>query len=171
MWPSLSLSDVDFENGTIQIRATLQRVKLPGEKTSRILEGSPKSRASQRKLPIPAPVLDALRRHLVKREQESLLAGTAWNENGRVFTTTIGTALDGDNLTKAFHELAVEAKVPKIRFHDLRHTCGTFLHAQGVSEFTIQEILGHSQLTTTRRYTHIDAALQKAALGKVAELC
>lgn len=166
----LSLVDVDWENQTIDIRATLQRAKLPGEKTSRILEGTPKSRASKRALPIPDCVLDALRRHLVRREEESLLAGSAWSESGRLFTSTIGTPVDGDNLTKTFHEICVEAKVPKIRFHDLRHTCGTFLHAQGVSPFTIQEILGHSQLTTTRRYTHADTALQKAALGKLGDL-
>jgi integrase len=166
----LSIVDVDFENALIHIREILQRVKLPGEEKSRILEGTPKSRASQRTLPIPECVLDALQRHMVRREEESLLAGSAWKESGRVFTTTIGTALDGDNLTKEFHQLADVAKVPKIRFHDLRHTCGTFLHAQGVSPFTIQEILGHSQLVTTRRYTHVDTALQKSALTKVGEL-
>jgi integrase len=164
------LPDVDFENGFIHIRETLQRVKLPGEKTSRILGGSPKSRASQRKLPLPGCVLDALRLHLAQREEESLLAGSAWEESGRLFVSSIGTALDGDNLTKVFHELADVAQVPKIRFHDLRHTCGTFLHSQGVSPFVIQEILGHSQLSTTRRYTHVDTALQKSALGKVGDL-
>ena len=49
-------------------------------------------------------------------------------------------------------------------------TCGTFLHAQGYSPFIIQEIFGHSQLVTTRRYAHVDAALQKSALNKVGEL-
>jgi len=66
--------------------------------------------------------------------------------------------------------LNAPAKVPKIRFYDLRHTCGTFLHKQGASPFVIQEILGHSQLSTTRRYTHVDRELQKSALGKVGDL-
>jgi integrase len=88
----------------------------------------------------------------------------------RFFTSSTGTPLDQDKLTKIFHELCDSAKVPKIRFHDLRHTCGTFLHSQGVSPFTIQEILGHSQIVTTRRYTHADTTLQKSALGKVGEL-
>jgi integrase len=115
-------------------------------------------------------VLDALQRHMVRREAESLLAGSAWKDSGRVFTTTIGTELDADKLSKIFHELSVAAEVPQIRFHDLRHTCGTFLHAQGVSPFTIQEILGHAQIVTTRRYTHIDTSLQKSALAKIGEL-
>ncbi|PWU04160.1 MAG: hypothetical protein C5B51_17315 [Terriglobia bacterium] len=33
-----------------------------------------------------------------------------------------------------------------IRFHDTRHCCGTLLNAQGASSFTIQRVLGHSQL-------------------------
>jgi integrase len=116
-------------------------------------------------LPLPDVVADALRRHLIRREQEQLLAGTAWKESGRVFTSTIGKPLDGDNLTKAFQEIATEAKVPMIRLHDLRHTCGTFLRAQGVSPFTIEEILGYSQLSATRRYTHVNRAVQKSAQG------
>jgi integrase len=166
----LSWPDLDFENSTIYIRETLQRAKLPGEKTSRVIAGPPKSRASQRKLPLPDCAIEALRRHAARREDERLLAASAWQESGRVFTNTVGGMVDGDNLTKVFHDLCAAAKVPKIRFHDLRHTCGTFLHAQGVSPFTIQEILGHSQLGTTRRYTHVDTALQKSALGKVGEL-
>ena len=166
----LSWPDIDLENATIHIRETLQRAKLPGEKKSRVIAGPPKSRASQRKLPLPDCAIEALRRHAARREDERLLAASAWQESGRVFTNTIGGMVDGDNLTKVFHDLCEAAKVPRIRFHDLRHTCGTFLHAQGVSPFTIQEILGHSQLVTTRRYTHVDAALQKSALGKVGNL-
>jgi integrase len=166
----LCLTDLDLEAGSLQVRITSQRVKLPGEAKSRLIEGSPKSKASRRILSIPECVLDALRRHMVRREEESLLAGSAWKESGRVFTTTIGTALDGRNLNKLFNEMAKSANLPRIRFHDLRHTCGTFLHAQGVDPFTIQEILGHSQLSTTRRYTHVNAAVQKAALERVGEL-
>jgi integrase len=166
----LSLADVDFENATIHIRETVQRAKLPGEKHSRVLIGTPKSRASQRKLPLPDCAMEAFRRHAARRENERLLAGSAWRESGRIFTSSIGTILDLDKLTKIFHDLCERAKVPKIRFHDLRHSCGTFLHAQGVSPFVIAEILGHSQLVTTRRYTHVDVPLQKSALEKVGNL-
>ena len=71
---------------------------------------------------------------------------------------------------KVFRTLSDAAKVPQIRFHDLRHTCGTFLHAQGVSPFVIQEILGHAQIVTTRRYTHANKALQKDAVNKIGEM-
>ena len=166
----LRIEDVDLPGGQIQVRETLQRVKLPGEKETRMIVGTPKSKASRRTLPLPACTVEALQRHFVKRSEERLLAGSAWQESGRLFTSTIGTAVDGDNLTKVFRNLCRTAGVPLIRFHDLRHSCGSFPHAQGVSPFTIQEILGHSQLVTTRRYTHADQALQRAAVDKVGTL-
>jgi integrase len=161
----LSLDDIDLENATIQVRETIQRIKLPNEEKSRIVEGAPKSQMSKRKLPLPDFVIAALRRHLDRREQERLLAGSAWKETGRLFTNTIGKALDLDKLTRVFHQLTDETNVPRIRFHDLRHTCGTFLHGRHVDLFLIQEILGHSQLSTTRRYVHPNTAHHKEALG------
>ena len=45
--------------------------------------------------------------------------------------------------------------LPEIRFHDLRHTAGSLLLAQGVNIKQIQEFLGHSDVTTTLNiYTH-----------------
>jgi integrase len=115
-------------------------------------------------------LLEPLRRHMTRRQEGECLAASAWKESGRLFASSTGTPLDADKLTKIFHQLCATAKVPKIRFHDLRHSCGTFLHLKGVSPFTIQEILGHAQISTTRRYTHTDKTLQKAAIGKLGEL-
>ena len=47
--------------------------------------------------------------------------------------------------------------MPRIRFHDLRHTCASLLFAQGVSLKEIQAWLGHSTIGTTANiYTHLD---------------
>ena len=64
--------------------------------------------------------------------------------------------------------------LPEIRFHDLRHTAGSLLLAQGVNIKQIQEFLGHSDVTTTlNTYTHTDEEAKKetaAAMGKVLNL-
>lgn len=87
-----------------------------------------------------------------------------WKDSGYLFTSVLGAPLHERNVSVMFHALCDRAKVPSIRFHDTRHSCGTLLHAQHASPFIIQTVLGHSQLSTTRRYTHVDAEVAKAAI-------
>jgi len=57
--------------------------------------------------------------------------------------------------------MLVAAGVPKVRFHDLRHTAATLLLAQGVDPRTIMETLGHSQISLTMNtYAHVLPKLQ-----------
>jgi len=61
-----------------------------------------------------------------------------------------------------------EAEVPRVRFHDLRHTAATLLLAQGVDPRTIMETLGHSQISLTlNTYSHVLPALQASAAAKM----
>jgi len=57
-----------------------------------------------------------------------------------------------------------------LRFHDTRHSCGTLLHVQGADPFIIQKVLGHSQLSTTRRYTHVPIQVARTALDGLESL-
>jgi integrase len=47
------------------------------------------------------------------------------------------------------------AKVRDARIHDARHTAATLLLAQGVDQRVVMEIVGHSQISMTTRYTHV----------------
>jgi integrase len=56
-----------------------------------------------------------------------------------------------------------KAGMPHLRFHDLRHTCASWLINAGVDLYTVGKILGHSGPQTTARYAHLaDATLKKA---------
>ena len=58
--------------------------------------------------------------------------------------------------------------MPRVRFHDLRHTAATLLLAQGVDPRTIMDTLGHSQISLTlNTYSHVLPALQIEAAAKV----
>jgi integrase len=90
------------------------------------------------------------------------------NLSGLVFTPPIGTALDARNVTREFHALLKAAKLPAVRFHDLRHTAATLLLAQGVDPRTIMETLGHSHFSLTMNtYSHVLPALQAEAAAKL----
>lgn len=58
----------------------------------------------------------------------------------------------------------------KLRIHDLRHLCGTFLVMNGVDLETIRDILGHRDLATTQRYLHVVNEHKKKAISKIAKL-
>lgn len=54
----------------------------------------------------------------------------------------------------AFQRALKDAKVRNFRFHDLRHTCGTYLARSGASTLQVAEVLGHRVLSMTKRYSH-----------------
>ncbi len=64
-----------------------------------------------------------------------------------------GEPIDGTNLYRRFISAAKRAGLPRIRFHDLRHSFGT----QAIREFPInevQEMMGHRNISTTQKYLH-----------------
>jgi integrase len=128
----------------------------------------PKSARSRRTIYMPSVVETALQRHRTRQRRERLAAGRYWEDTGLAFTTPIGTALDPRNATREFHALCETARVPKIRFHDLRHTAATLLLVQGVDPRTIMETLGHSQISLTMNtYSHVLPALQEEAAARM----
>lgn len=58
----------------------------------------------------------------------------------------------------------------KLRIHDLRHLCGTFLVMNGVDLETIRSVLGHRDLSTTQRYLHVVNEHKKQAMAKIGHL-
>ena len=56
---------------------------------------------------------------------------------------------------KPFLKAIKEAEIKHFRFHDLRHTAGSYLASAGVTERFIAEILGHKTLEMVKRYTHL----------------
>ena len=105
--------------------------------------------------------------------EERLAGGAGWRGNDwdLVFTTTVGTPLDGIAVTRKFQALLEAAGLPRQRFHDLRHACASLLIAQGVSPRVVMETLGHSQISLTMNtYSHVTPALGRAAAERMNEL-
>ena len=170
----LTWENVDLDKGTLQVRYQLQWVKKEAQKSGNREEPTwvltePKSAKSRRTVMLPQVAVQALKKHRAQQAAEKLKMGEAWQDLGFVFTTPIGTPMDASNLRKtSFHPLLERAGVPRIRFHDLRHTCATVLLAQGVHPKVVQEQLGHSQISLTLdTYSHVLPSLQQEAANEM----
>ena len=105
---------------------------------------------------LPDSVASELRAHRTRQKMERLVAGTRWVDSGHVFTSTIGTPLHAATVTRAFQAALTRAKLPKSRFHDLRHAAATFLLAQGMTLEDVKNLLGHSSIVlTSNTYGHV----------------
>lgn len=161
----LRWADVDLDVGKITVCQALQRVD------GRLTFVEPKSRRSRRTIPMPPTVARALRAHRARQLEERLTGGPDWNEHDLVFVSTTGTPLDGRNLTRRFQAVLERAGLPRMRFHDARHTCASLLLAQGVQPRVIMETLGHSQIgLTLNTYAHVIPELQREAAERMEEV-
>jgi integrase len=147
----LPWADVDMEDGYLRVHQSLQRV------AGALQIGPVKTDGSVRTVPVPLALLGVLARHRVLQASEREQAGDRWQESGLVFTTRIGTPLEPRNINRHFDHVMATAAVPRIRFHDLRHSCASMLYSQGVSLENIQDVLGHSSPQVTKMI-YIDVA-------------
>lgn len=161
----LRWQDVDLEARTLTVAVALSRVD------GKLVLAEPKTATSRRTLPLPTELVAALKDHRARQNAERLRTGERWHDNGLVFTTGIGTPISPRNLVRDFQALRERAGLPPMRFHDLRHSCISFLAAQGVPARTAMEIAGHSQITLTMNvYAHIGDEAKRAALGGLGRL-
>jgi integrase len=161
----LRWQDISLDQHTLRVAQTVQRIK------GGLSLEPPKTERSARLLPLPVFVERALARHAERQALERRAAGEAWRDNDLVFPSAIGTPLDPRNLLRQFKELLLIAKLPGMRFHDLRHSCATTLIAQGVHPRVVQEILGHSQISTTMNvYGHVLDATRRVAAEAMDDL-
>jgi integrase len=135
--------DIDLDVGTLAVTQALQRID------GKLIVKAPKTKKSRRRLTLPASVVAALRAHRDRQAFERQAIGTHWQETGFVFTTTIGTPLDPRNVLRVWHGILAAAGVPRRSFHVTRHTAVSLLIAEGIPLKIIQEVLGHSLLSTT----------------------
>jgi integrase len=154
----LRWKDVDLEGKVLRVRSALGRDNVAG---------ALKTKGSRRRVELPALAVSALRAQQTRQEQERLELGAAWgrgHDTGLVFTSTVGTTLDGIHLLKAFYRLCDAAGLPRIRIHDLRHLQASLLLAAGINPKVVAERLGHARTSITMdTYSHVMPTLQREA--------
>jgi integrase len=139
---------VDLLLGTITVQQTLCR--LGREVTFK----EPKTPKSRRTIAVPPLLHEVLRQARGKASDDAL-----------VFCQPNGKPLHGHNITRRdLREVLKRAKVPRLRFHDLRHAHASHLLKQGVPVKVVQERLGHATPAVTLGiYAHVLPHMQEQA--------
>jgi len=71
-------------------------------------------------------------------------------------------------VTQEFLKLISGSKLPRVRFHDLRHTHATILLSRGVHPKIVSERLGHSTVgITLDTYSHVLPGMQEKAAKEI----
>lgn len=136
----LKWEDIDFEKSILTVRRTVQRIRT-GVHGTKLIVDTPKSRSSQRAIPIPAFIMNMLRKF---RSSESfyILSGNA-------------KAAEPRTMQRKFKSILKKAELPSINYHSLRHMFATNCIKIGFDVKTLSEILGHASVETTlNRYVH-----------------
>lgn len=136
----LKWSDIDFEKSILTVRRTVQRVQCENGGTKLLID-TPKSRSSQRSIPVPAFIMELFRQF---RGDDN-----AYILSGNTKVTEPRT------LQRRFKNTLKKADLPSVNFHSLRHIFATNCVKAGFDVKTLSEILGHSNVETTlNRYVH-----------------
>lgn len=152
--------NVNFASAAIEVRGSLQRTQAG------LVVLEPKTERSRRQVRLTRAAVDALQQQRRRQLEERLRLGPAWQDDNLVFTDTAGGPIEATAfLRNEFWPLLRRASLPRIRFHDLRHTAATLLLGQGVHPKIVSEMLGHSQVgITLDLYSHVTPTMQQAAV-------
>lgn len=154
----LQWKDIDFEKQVLHVKKNLCKVCNSddnGNKTKLVLL-DPKTKKSIRTIPLCNEAVKVLKNHKKEQNEQKMKYRDIYMDNGMVFAKPDGTFRDPREVLSSFHRIVKEAGVRKCRFHDLRHTFASILLNEGESMKVIQELLGHSTITTTMDiYSHI----------------
>lgn len=177
---ALEIDDLDLDQQTISINKNLIRVSTkviapdtpgirilnysPQKKTHLIVQDTPKTKSSNREIHISDDLCELLVRHLFT------LAHSSWpNPDNLLFPSTTGTHIDPKSFENRLKAVSKRCEIRKVNPHALRHTLATRLVENHTPLNIVKDILGHSSITTTQKYLHGNAELERQALSGMSD--
>lgn len=155
--------DVDFEARLLFIRQTLShdgKEFIPGAKTS----------SGIRSIAIDSGSVKILKGHLELARYNKETYGQEYQHSGLVVSTQLGHRMSPRALMTVWYRLLKKSGLPKITFHDLRHTHASLLLKNNVHPKIVSERLGHSSIQITLdTYSHLLPNMQQEAAGQLGQ--
>jgi integrase len=161
---ALKWEDVDFERGVALVDESLEETKEHGLRFKTPKNGKAST------VVLPSLAVDFLQRHARAQEEQRRLLGDGYQNHDLIFPADDGTPRNPDAVSRQFRRFILTTDLPRIRFHDLRHTCASLMIDNETNPKVIQEQLRHSSISTTMDiYGHLMPGMQSEAMGRVDE--
>lgn len=141
---ALRWSNVDLDAATLRIAGTLKRSKSIG-----LYVDPPKTKSSDRTVPLLDHLVSALTTHRADQEREREAAGELWQDTGFVFVTELGLPIDPRNALRWWHRQLKLAGIDPRPMHAARRTAVTLMAEAGIPIEVAANIVGHSTIRMT----------------------
>lgn len=165
----LMWTDVNLDTRKVQVVRSLSK-GVVGEDGKPVC--GPTKTGQVRTITIDQHTADLLRVHRAAQREARMAKGPAYHDHGLVFCRDDGAPLLINNLgQREYAALIKAAKVRRIKFHGMRHTCATLLLQAGTPVQVVSERLGHSKVSMTLEvYAHVLPDMQAGAADALGAL-
>ncbi len=164
---------VDLMKKTITVKYTLKNIieiNRNGKRKCVVKLYTPKTESSLRIVPIPTTLIQQLNHHRILEKEKCLKNGVTFSDNNFVFTNRASNFITPNNIIERFRTFLVNNKITVKKFHCLRHTYATELFKTGADLLTVSKLLGHTNLETTKIYTHVSETQKEDAVSRLNRL-
>jgi integrase len=148
-------------------RAQLSVIDSAEQTKAGVRYKAPKS-GKGRTVALPAVMVSELRAHRLQQAQELLQLGVRLTDDTFVCARKDGKPQQPQSITHAWADFLASIKLPRIRFHDLRHSHATLMLRANVHPKIVSERLGHSKVAITLdTYSHVIPGMQEEAAAAI----
>ena len=153
---ALKWENVNLKEKYIEVKESVKKVYIfddDGNKTLKTIYQKPKTKNSVRKVDLPNKIVDLL--------------SNMNNNTTFVFEDENGNPYSAKTLFGNWKKVLNDNNIPYKKFHSLRHTYATMLLTKGVDLKTVQDLMGHSDITITQIYLHVLPKTKSDAVNKL----
>lgn len=172
---ALKWNNIDFSKRELSVEGSLGRVIKEIDSKGhvcheyKILE--PKTEKSKRIVPLSDIAIEALMIQNKAQNEIKKNNSAIYEDRGLVFAKDDGNFLNQRQFMDDYHDFLKKYGIKKVRFHDLRHTFASILLETGQSMKMVQELLGHSTITTSMDlYAHVTQSAKNKAIESLNQM-